>query len=135
LVEALVSTLLLATALVSLPHLFAIAAGAIRAAGDTTTATLLAAQKIEEFRSTSFPPSLSAQGMDFLDARGEPAEASGSFPVYTRVWWTVPLPSARSETIAIAVAVLPHRRIDGSSLEAAGPELARVVTLRARKAP
>jgi hypothetical protein len=135
LVEVLISTLLFAVALLSLPQLFAIAAGANRAAGHATAATLLAAQKIEELRSAPFPGSLAAHGVEFLDTRGEQVEPFGSIPVYTRSWWIEPLPSAKGETMAIAVVISAYRRADDRTAASTGPELARVVTLRGRKAP
>ena len=85
LVEVLVAIGLLATAIVSLAHLFAAATRANRDAGDTTWATVLAAQKIEELRSDPFPEPLTAQSVDYLDADGNRLDDPGSTRrAYTR---------------------------------------------------
>jgi Tfp pilus assembly protein PilV len=133
LVEVLISTTLLAGALVSLPHVFAMTARAALEAGHVTVATLLAAQKVEEIRSGPLPPS-SASGVELLDAHGADVEASGSTPVYTRTWWTEPLESTPSSapavTIAIGVSVSRYVRTEVNGRDPAGGESARIITLR-----
>ncbi|MBI2828254.1 MAG: hypothetical protein HYX77_03135 [Acidobacteria bacterium] len=138
LVEVLIATGLLATAIAWLPYLFAVATRANLDAGDTTWATVLAAQKIEELRAGPFPESLAAQSVDYLDSGGNPLDGFGSTQrAYTRRWWIEPLPSAPDSTIAITVVVSRYRRSDESTHGAAvrGRDAARLVTLRTRKVP
>jgi len=138
LVEVLIAIGLLATAIASLVHLFALATRANLDAGDTTWATVLASQKIEELRAAPFPERLIDQSVEYLDSSGETLDATASAGrrAYTRRWWIAPLPSA-SDTIAITVVVSRYRRGDGD-LPDSGERLgsaARVVTLRTRRAP
>lgn len=138
LVEVLIATGLLATAIAWLPYLFAVATRANLDAGDTTWATVLAAQKIEELRAGPFPESLVAQSVDYLDSGGNPLDGFVSTRrAYTRRWWIEPLPSAPDSTIAITVVVSRYRRSDESTRDAAvrPRDAARLVTLRTRKAP
>jgi hypothetical protein len=134
LVEVLISTTLLAAALLSLPQVFAMTTRAALEAGHVTLATLLAAQKVEELRSGPFPRS-SASGIEILDAQGGDVEASDSTPAYTRRWWMEPLESGLSAapegTIAIGVSVSRYGPTDGDNRDATGGESARVVTILA----
>lgn len=142
LVEVLIASGLLATAVVSLAHLFAVATDANRAAGEITWATVLAAQKLEELRAAPFPQPSAALSVDYLDSRGNRLDDPGSTRrAYTRRWWIEPLPSAPHNTIAIAVVVARHRTGDGDTWDAgvdAGVgrrDAARLVTIRTRQAP
>ena len=138
LVEVLIAAGLLATVIASLPHLFVLAARANADAGDTTWATVLAAQKLEDLRAEIFLEPFSDQSVDFLDSTGKSVEDPGSTQrVYARRWWIEPLPSAPDSTIVITVAVSRYRRADeGRSGPAVRPrEAARLVTLRTRLTP
>ena len=135
LVEVLIAAGLLATVIASLPHLFVVAARANADAGDTTWATVLAAQKLEELRAEIFSGPFADQSVDYLDSAGKSLEDPGSTQrVYTRRWWIEPLPSAPDSTIVITVAVSRYRRADegrsGSAVRLR--EAARLVTLRTR---
>lgn len=139
LVEVLIATGLLATVVASLAHLFVIAARANGDAGDTTWATVIAAQKIEELRSSPFPEQLGDQSVEYLDSRGERLDdpASAGRQAFTRRWWIEPLPSAPGTTIAITVSVSPYRRGDEGAVDPTVRlrDAARLVTIRTRKAP
>ena len=137
LVEVLVAIGLLATAIVSLAHLFAAATRANREAGDTTWATVLAAQKIEELRSEPFSEPLTAQSVDYVDVEGNRLDDPGSTRrAYTRRWWVEPLPSAPDDTVSITVVVSQYRGAGDTPDAAVGPwDAVRLVTLRTRKAP
>ena len=139
LVEVLIATGLLATAIASLAHLFALATHANLAAGEVTWATVLAAQKIEELRAEPFPEQPVDQSIEYLDSRGDrlDATASAGRRAYTRRWWIEPLPSASDDTVAITVGVSRYRRGDDGTPGAGGRlrGVARVVTLRTRRAP
>ncbi len=138
LVEVLIATGLLVTAIASIALLFALATRANLDAGDTTWATVLAAQKIEELRTEPFPDRLTDQSVDYLDTSGETLDATASAGrrAYTRRWWIAPLPSA-SDTVAVTVVVSRYRHGDGSLPDSGGRlgSAARVVTLRTRRAP
>lgn len=139
LVEVLIATGLLATALASLAHLFAIATRANMEAGDTTWATVLAAQKIEELRAGPFPAL--QQSVDYLDPGGNRLDDPGATRrAYTRRWWIEPLSSAPDTMVVITVAVSRYRRGDADAAGAADAAArqrdgARLVTLRGRRAP
>ncbi len=139
LVEVLIATGLLVTAIVSIAHLFALATRANLDAGDMTWATVLAAQKIEELRAEPFPERPVDQSIEYLDAFGDrlDATASAGGRAYTRRWWIEPLPSASDDTMAITVVVSRYRLGDDDTPDAGGRmgSAARVVTLRTRRAP
>jgi prepilin-type N-terminal cleavage/methylation domain-containing protein len=88
LVECLVATALLATAIVSLGQLIAMSAANAGAAHDSTFAALLAQRKVDEWR--GLPASdlvescggeaVSSSCVDYLDANGELIAAGGSTP-------------------------------------------------------
>jgi len=136
LVEVLIATGLLATVIASLPHLFAIATRANLDAGDTTWATVLAAQKVEELRAEPFPEPL--RSVDYLDSGGKRLDDPGSTRwAYTRRWWIEPLSSAPGNTVVITVVVSRYRSgdEDARDAEVQRREAVRLVTLRTRKAP
>ncbi len=135
--EVLIATGLLATVVASLPHLFAVATRANLDAGDTTWATVLAAQKLEELRAEPFPEPLVDRSADYLDSGGNRLDAPGSARrAYTRRWWIEPLPSAPGTTVVITVVVSRYRRGDEDALDVAWRRgAAHLVTLRTRKAP
>ena len=138
LVEALIAAGLLATVMASLAPLFAGATRANMRAGDTTWATILAAQKIEELRAGPFPEPRVDPSVDYLDRGGNRLDDPGSTRrAYTRRWWTEPLPSASGATIVITVAVSRYRHGDAetSGDGVRSQEAARLVTLRTRRAP
>ena len=147
LVEVLVATALLATAVASLASLFALATRANLDAGDVTWATVLAAQKIEELRAAPFPERPVDPAVEYIDSGGERLEgtAPAGGRVYTRRWWVEPLhPTSHStshgapgDTVAITVVVSRYRRADdGTPVSGDRPEgIARVVTLRTRRVP
>ena len=139
LVEVLVATGLLVTAIASLAQLFVVATRANLDAADMTWGTMLAAQKLEELRAAPFPARLVDQSVEYLDSRGDrldaPASAGGR--AYTRRWWIEPLPFASDTTIAITVDVSRYRPGDDVAPDSGGRMrgAVRVVTLRTRRAP
>lgn len=136
LVEVLIATGLLATAMASLAHLFAIATRANMEAGDTTWATVLAMQKIEELRAGPFPAL--QQSVDYLGPGGNRLDDPGATRrAYTRHWWIEPLPSAPDTIVMITVAVSRYRHGDADESDAAAGQRdgARLVTLLARRVP
>ena len=129
--EVLIAIGLLATAIASLAHLFAVATRANLDAGDTTWATVLAAQKIEELRAEPFPEPFTGQFVDYLDAGGiRLGDPGADGRAYTRRWWIEPLAFAPDNTIAITVVVSRYRGVEEDGYDAA-----RLVTLRTRKGP
>ena len=92
LVEALVASLVLATAVLSLAQLLARATAANAAAGRTTHAALLAAQKVEELRAAS-ASALEGNGGDSPE------------PGFAREWSVSPLPSDPDYIALIEVTV------------------------------
>ena len=106
LVEVMVATGLLVTAVVTLAHVYTVATQANLASRHATYATILAAQKIEEFRAS--PPTDATRAEDRVG-------------VYTRQWSIEPLPADPADSVVIQVLVTPG----------AG----RLVTIQTRKAP
>lgn len=107
LVDALIASGLLAAAIAGLAHLFVVAARANADARDTTYATVLAAQKIEEFRAAAFPGTLGAESMDYLDAQGA-LVATRALSMYERRWTIQPLPAYPLDAVVITVVVSRH---------------------------
>jgi hypothetical protein len=134
LVEVLIAAGLLAAVCVSLPHAFAGAVRANRAASDVTWTLVLAAQKLEELRSQPFPAPVTLEFHDLLDARGRPLDGSEAVPAYSRIWRTEPFAAMPDQTIVITVVVSPYRRVAGNENATAMPGATRLVTLRTRKA-
>jgi Tfp pilus assembly protein PilV len=103
LLEALVASTLLVVGVLSLAQIFTLAARANVTAHQLTVASVLAAQKIEELRSS--PWSTSAEGVDRIQE-------------FTRRWSVTPLGVDPSSTAVIQVSVTPGA--------------VRLITLRAR---
>ena len=102
--DALLATALLVVGVLSLLQIVALAARADRAARHLTVGSVLAAQKIEELRST--PWSVPAEGVDRIEE-------------FTRRWSVTPFSVDPSYTAVIQVSVTPGA--------------VRLVTLRARR--
>ena len=113
-----VATAILATAIVSLGQLFAIAMVSNRGARATTYAALLASQKMEQLRGVVYaeltPSPAGALGrntsgyVDYLDAYGRSLGGGGSPPagtVYVRRWSIEPLPANPDNTLVLQVLV------------------------------
>jgi Tfp pilus assembly protein PilV len=126
LVDALVASGLLAAAVAGLAQLFVVAARANADARDTTYATVLAAQKIEELRAAAFPDTMGAESIDYLDAHGAMG-APGALSMYERRWTIEPLPAYPLDAVVITVVV--------SARAAPSHRAVRLTTIRARKAP
>lgn len=106
-------------------------------AGDTTWATVLAAQKIEELRAEPFPEPF-VDSVDYLDSGGKRLDDPGSARrAYTRRWWIEPLSSAPGNTVVITVVVSRYRPGDEDALdgEVQRRDAVRLVTLRTRRVP
>lgn len=142
LLEALIATGILAVSLVSLADLFGLAIRSNLAARSTTTATVLAQQKLEELRALSWtalspsPPSaLQDNTPGFVDhvdqfgeTRGGGADRSAD-AIYTRRWAIEPLPST-PDTLVIQVRVM-RNAVRGAAVRL--PEEARLTTARTKK--
>ena len=112
LVEVLVATLVLVTGVLGVAQLFLIAAATNAAARDTTIATTLAAQKVEQLLSTDL--SEESGLIDHVDRWGQvvgTAESPPANAVYTRRWSIEPL---STETVVIRVRVGRSDRVGGS---------------------
>jgi len=112
LVEVLVATLVLVTGVLGVAQLFLIAAVTNAAARDTTMATTLAAQKVEQLLSTDLVEE--SGRIDHVDRWGQvvgTAESPPANAVYTRRWAIEPL---SAETVAIRVRVGRSDRVGGS---------------------
>ena len=149
LIEVLVATALLVTAVASLAQLLALATRANAAAGDMTVATVLAAQKVEELRAAPLQDLRGVQAIDYVDSRGQ--TLGGAVPtrgrVYRRRWWVAAhragaAPAASGLTVAVIVAVSGYRQGDGRLAGPTGPagdqapeEIVRIVTLRTGAPP
>ena len=112
LVEVLVATALFASVMTTLPVMFAVAAKVNAGAADTTQATVLAIQKMEELRSRPLGETVTA-----------PEVVNGT---YTRVARVERLNSS-SQTWVLTVVVAKHRVPD---LDTDAPGAVRLVTLR-----
>ena len=91
LIEAVIAGGILAGGVLALAQVLVVAAGANRAARETTMATILAAQKVESLRAGAFAP-------------GEGAEQVGE---YRRAWRVEPAADDPADTLAIEVVVTP----------------------------
>lgn len=136
LVEVLIASSLLAVVCASLPAAFAAAAGAGLAAGQTTLAVTLAAQKIEELRSAPFETAGPLDASDLLDASGRVVDGLpfAPAPAFRRVWRSEWVPASSAETLVITVLVAPYTRRSPLLLDTPPRGAARLVTLRTRKA-
>jgi prepilin-type N-terminal cleavage/methylation domain-containing protein len=135
LVEVVIAAALLATSLVALAELFAVAVQNNAAAKNATFAAALAAQKMEELRgdAVSAPSSASANALRVpTDGYMDVVDQNGS--TYIRRWSIEPVPGSS----AVVLQVLVTRRGDRGAADAASvvraPEEARVITVR-RRAP
>jgi Tfp pilus assembly protein PilV len=112
LVEVLVATLVLVTGVLGVAQLFLTAAATNAAARDTTIATTLAAQKVEQLLSTDLQE---ATGLiEHIDVWGQVVATAESPPanaVYTRRW---SIEALSADTVAIRVRVGRSNRAGGS---------------------
>ena len=133
LVEVLIASSLLAAVCASLPAAFASAAQASLAAGQTTLAAILAAQKVEELRSAPFAAAGPLESSDVIDTAGQVIDSVGSQPAFRRLWRTEWLAASPDQTLVITVVVAPYG-VRAPALLATPPRgAARLVTLRTRK--
>jgi Tfp pilus assembly protein PilV len=126
LIESVMACGVLAAGVLSVVQLFGLAASMSAASRQMTGASILAAQKLEELRSTSAP----ASGADRLDRFGAiVVDEGGERPIAYRRRWTVT--EAGANLIAISVDVSPYRR--GAPDREDGPagiDVVRLTTLR-----
>ena len=153
LVEALVATGILATALVALAQLFAVATRTNVVARTSTMTAILAQQKMEQLRGlawTALSPSPAGTlgrnvggYVDYLDVSGS-SLGGGSVPpagtAYVRRWAIEPLPANPENALVLQLSVT--RLVDRDARDAADrgplvrrPGEARLVNLRTRKGP
>ena len=140
LLEALIATGVLAVSLVSLADLFGLAIRSNTAARSTTTATVLAQQKLEALRALAWTelgrsPANTLQEntpgfVDYVDQfgelRGGDADRSAD-AIYTRRWAIEP---ATADTLVIQVRVM---RVAVAGAGGRVPEEARLTTARTRR--
>jgi type II secretory pathway pseudopilin PulG len=129
LVESLIACTLLTIGVLSLAHLFGVAAALNVSSRDATLAAVLAVQKLEELRTAVEQ----APGVDFVDARGgRLPPAAGAPPpdaAYVRRWTVDPLDVDPANTTVLQVTVSPTME--------RGPRWreVRMVSVRTRKSP
>ncbi len=148
LLEALIALGVMAVGVLSLATLFPLATNANIVARESTYATLLAAQKLEELRARAWafdadgrrasdPVLLSADGSDHVDRTGRAiaGDPAAGTPAFARRWFILPLPADTGDTIVIEVRVRPQSRDADVDARTRGPGEVRMVTVRARRAP
>jgi len=142
LVEVIVATALLATSLVTVAQLFAVAIGSNIASQTTTITTTLAAQKLEQLRSAnrltrSSPDALEEDTpghVEYVDAWGnasdqrEPPDSTQ----YVRRWSVEPLPADPENTLIVQVRVA---RVGRPASRERLPGEARLVTVKTKVSP
>jgi hypothetical protein len=153
-----VATAILATAVVSLGELLGIAIASNRRARDTTYASALASQKLEQLRALAFAfdgagqaitdPGLAASPggtldrntagfVDYLDTRGAPLGGGGSPPpgtMYIRRWAITPVAGSPGDLLVLEVRVLPWRGDVTAGGSSRRPDEARMTAVRTRRA-
>jgi prepilin-type N-terminal cleavage/methylation domain-containing protein len=124
LIEVLVAAVILAVGILSLAQLLAMTVSANAAAGRTTGATVLAAQKLEDLRAEpwSVLEANVGESADFLDRSGGSIDDS-SAGVFRRRWFVEPWFGDPAHTLVIRVIVTTAR------------EEAATVTVRTRTSP
>lgn len=124
LIEVLVAAAILAVGLLSLAQLLAMTVSANAAAGRTTDATVLAAQKLEDLRAEPWSVLEANIGefADSLDRSGGSIDAS-SAAAFRRRWFVEPWFGDPAHTLVIRVIVTTAR------------EEAATVTVRTRTSP
>jgi len=157
--EVAVATAILATAVVSLGELFGIATMSNRRARDTTYASALASQKLEQLRALAFAIDESGQAItdpglaaspagtldrntagfvDYLDARGAPLGGGNSPPagtMYIRRWAITPFAGNPGDVLVLEVRVTPWRGDAAPAGVSRRPDEARFTAVRTRRAP
>jgi prepilin-type N-terminal cleavage/methylation domain-containing protein len=146
LIEVMIATVLLATALTALAELFAVSVRNNVVAKHGTFAAALAAQKIEQLRgdgrmasSSSNTLQVSTDGyVDFLDPNGTVLGNAGTAipdgTAYIRRWSVDPSPAGSAFVIQVLVTRRRSRGAADSGSVTRAPEEARMITV-ARHAP
>lgn len=129
LLEVLISFAILVVAFAAIPPLFIAATQANVVAGDTTWATTLAAQKLEELVAGSPLEATGGERTDYLDQSGASTDLTSAPRAFVRRWSVEPFPSTPDRTFVLSVAVSRYRGTDRAL------DSARMVTLRTRTAP
>ena len=125
-IETLLAAGLLASALVAVAYVFAVAVRANDAARITTSAIVIAAQTLEHLRSTDYDDETAGEGVEYLDASGRLLEGGG-LPAFVRRVVVIPLEWDPFNTMTIRVDVSTYREaISGASRVS-------LVTLKTRK--
>jgi prepilin-type N-terminal cleavage/methylation domain-containing protein len=137
LVETLVATAILTTALAGLAHLLVAATRANQVARADTMATLLAMQRLEELLARPWSATAQDEGQELLDAAGRHIGGEGAParpPAYVRQWSARPTPVG---TELLALTVMVTRRHDSVGQADAGRRDGAVMlfTLQRRGAP
>ena len=141
LVEVSVAIGILSIAIVAIAQLLGVATRSNLGSRDTTYTTTLAAQKLEELRSTpnlNLSPANSladnvAGFVDYIDQFGQPYIERANpqvATIYTRRWAIAALAADPVNTVVIQVRVLRSAR---EAAKAPGPEETRLVTVAERR--
>jgi hypothetical protein len=122
LVEVLLASTILIVALLSLAQLLSLATAANAAARRATFATVLAAEKLEEFHTLPWESlrRQAGESIEYLDRSGRPVESAAA-ATYSRRWLIDPLPEDPNNSLVIQVIVGGRR------------EEARIAGVRTRK--
>jgi type II secretory pathway pseudopilin PulG len=142
LVEVIVATALLATSIIGVAQLFAVAIGSNIASQTVTCTTVLAAQKLEHLRSdtrlTPSPPRALEEDtpghVDYVDAWGSVLDERGppDGARYVRRWSVRPSPADPENTFILQVRVA---RVGPPASRERLPGEAWLVTVRTKVAP
>jgi hypothetical protein len=133
--DVLIAAGVLAAVCASLPAAFAGAVRANLAAWESTRTVVLAAQKVEELRSSPFLTAGTVEATDLLDSSGRVVNDPGSTAAFHRSWRIEPLAGTSDQTVVITVLVAPYQRSARLSVDTPARGATRLVTLRTRKAP
>ena len=158
LLEVLIATTILTVTLVALAQLVALSVTATTAAKETTMATVLGMEKMEQLRSLTWgfdasglpvdDPRLAASPSDalvrnitgfcdFVDADGQPLGDTAAPPpgaVYVRRWSIEPLPADPANGLVLQVRVTRRVNRDIDSDRAPSQDGSTLVAVRTRKA-
>ena len=101
LIECLIACAVLATALLSIGHLSAMAIARVADARNRTLGTALAVAKLEELRTAAAP----AAGADVVDGMGQPMQ-QGSLAGFERRWSAAPI-TPDAQILSVVVTPVP----------------------------
>ena len=101
LIECVIACVVLATALLSVGHISAMAINRVADARNRTLATALAVAKLEELRTAAAP----AAGADVVDGTGQPMQ-QGTIAGFERRWSAAPI-TPDAQILSVVVTPIP----------------------------